>query len=161
MNFFFPFGSIESTARKKVSQQKTKEDVMRNTLILLILVSIGLTTPGLAKSHDGDRHNKSNHRQVERVQKDQRHYAKHDRQDNRYGKFQKRMKHLRKELRHERRDNRKMERRLDRRDRRHSRKVVRNYGHRRHYPAPVVVAHRRSFLSMVSPSLVVRIPLNW
>ncbi len=138
---------------------------MRNTLILLILVSIGLTSPALAKGRDGERHNKSDHRQVERVQKDQRHYARHDRQDGRYGKFQKKMKHLRKELRHERRDNRSMERRLDRRDtrysRRHYRKVARNYGYRRHYPAPVVVAPRRSFLSVLAPSLFVRIPLNW
>ncbi len=131
---------------------------MRSTLILLILVSIGLTTPALAKGRDGDRHNRSDHRQIERVQKDQRHYARHDRQDGRYGKFQKRMKHLRKELRHERRDNRRMERRLDRRDRRHSRKIAKNYGHRRHYPAPVVVAPRRS---LFAPSLVLRIPLNW
>ena len=138
---------------------------MRNTLILLVLVSIGLTTPALAKSHDGERYSKSNHRQVERVPRDQRNYAKHDRQGKRYGHFQKRMKNLRKELRHDRRDNRRVERRLDRRhdrrDARHSRRVVRNYGHRRQYSAPVVVAPRRSLFSLFGPSVVVRIPLNW
>ena len=137
---------------------------MRNILILLVLVSIGLTTPALAKARDGERYSKSDHRKVERVQRkqrDHRDYAKHDRQGKRYGHFQKRMKNLRKELRHERRDIRRMERRLDRRDARHSRRVAKDYGHRRHYSAPVVVAPRHSLLSLFGPSVVVRIPLNW
>ena len=44
---------------------------MRNTLLLLILVSIGLTTPALAKGSDGGWNRKSDQRHVEQVQRDQ------------------------------------------------------------------------------------------
>ena len=140
---------------------------MRNTLILLILISIGLTSPALAKNHDQERsynsgknrvekHDKSDHRRFDKGNQNHRNYAKHDRGD-KYGHFQKKMKKLRKELRHERRYNR----RHLRKDVRHSRKIARYYDNHQHRSAPVVVAPRRHLGSILSPSLVLRIPLNW
>ena len=130
---------------------------MRNTLILLILVSIGLTSPALAKNHNGERSGKSDQRRIERVEQDHRHYAKHDRRDGKYGHFQKRMKKLRKELRHQRRDNR----RIERRDERRYKRIRKYYGHRQQHRTPVVVAPRRSVSQLFFPNIVVRIPLNW
>jgi hypothetical protein len=134
---------------------------MRNTLILLVLVSIGLTAPALAKDHNGGWSNKSDHNRVERGEQNHKQYAKHDRNDQKYGHFQKRMKNLRKELRHERRDNRRLERHLDRRDNRYYRQVARNYDHRHQYRAPLVVAPRHTRLPYLLPGITVRIPLIW
>lgn len=146
---------------------------MRKSLILLILVSIGLTAPALAKSHSGERSDRNEYKRSENVEKgyrnDQSHrkyakhdrqdrkYAKHDRRDGKYGHFQKRMKKLRKELRHERRDNR----RHVNRDIRRTRKMAGYYDNHQYRRAPVVVAPRRYANSIFSPSLVLRIPLNW
>lgn len=126
---------------------------MRNTLILMVLISIGLATPVLADGRHGDQRYSSDHRQDKR---DHRAYANHDR-NQKYDHFQKRMKTLRKELRQERRENR----RLERRDIRRSQRVARYYDYRRPYRAPIVVAPRRDFRPLLSPSIVVRIPLNW
>ena len=136
---------------------------MRNTLILLILVSIGLTAPALAKNHNGERSDRNDYRKFGKIEKNYRNtqghrkYAKHDRHDGKYGHFQKRMKKLRKELRHERRDNR----RHVRRDIRRTRKMAGHYDNHQYRRAPVVVAPRRYARSIFSPSLVLRIPLNW
>ena len=130
---------------------------MRNILILLILVSIGLTTPALAKKSEGERQNKSSvHQRGVNTYQGHREYAKHDR-GQKYDHFQKKMKKLRKNLRHERRD----DRRQVRHDVRRARKIARYYDNHRPYRAPVVVAPRRSIGSLISPSLVLRIPLNW
>jgi len=134
---------------------------MRNTLILLALVSIGLTTPVLARDFDGGRHGKSDQRRVELGQWGQRNYARHDRQDGRYGHFQKRMKNLRKELRHERRTNRRMERRMERRDIRQFKQVARYYDYHPQHYAPVAVAPRRSLLPLLIPGIDLIIPLRW
>ena len=130
---------------------------MRNALILLVLVSIGLTTPALAGDRHGEQRQRSDQIRVERVEQDQRNYARHDRRDERYGHFQKRMKKLRRELRHERRENR----RLERRDAHRTRQAARYYGQRRHHHAPVVVAPRRPLFPLFFPGITVRIPLNW
>lgn len=131
---------------------------MKNLMILLVLISIGLTTPVLADGRHGEERYNSNHR---RVEQSSHNYARHDRSE-KYDRFQKRMKHLRKDLRHE---NRRLERRDVRRsqriaDRRHAGRVHRSY--RPWYrSAPVVVAPRHRAHAVFFPSITVRIPLNW
>ena len=130
---------------------------MKNTLILLILVSIGLTTPALGKEHDGEQRHRKDYRRVEQVDRNQGNYARHDRRDERYGNFQKRMKDLRKKLHRGRHDNRRLERPGSRRIRRMGHDSDRRY----QYRAPVVLIPRRAVSPPFSPSLVLRIPLIW
>ncbi|WP_020674497.1 hypothetical protein [Geopsychrobacter electrodiphilus] len=139
---------------------------MRNLLFLLILVSIGLTTPALADGRRGDRqHNE------QRVEHNAREYARHDR-GTRHGQFQQRMNHLRRDLRQERRVNRRLVRRVVRRDLRQERRVNRRLErrvvrrelrHERHdwrRPLPVVTYHQ-AYRPRIFSNLVVRIPLFW
>lgn len=136
---------------------------MRNTLILLVLVSIGLATPALAKGHEEDRSNHSEHRSGKMIKKTSSGFAHHDRGP-KYDHFRNKMNNLRKELRHERRVDRREirhDRREDRREIRHDRRVARYYGPRRGYSAPVVVASRRATLPLFGPQITLRIPLNW
>lgn len=130
---------------------------MRNSWILLMLISIGLTTPVLAKGSDGGWQSKPDQRHPAQVQQDQRTYARHHRQDGSYGHFQRRMKNLRQELRHERRDNRRLQRRAER----HFRQSARRNGYRQQYYVPVAVSPRRSQLSLLIPGIEVIIPLRW
>ncbi len=127
---------------------------MRNTLILVVLISLGLAVPAFADSRRAEHHDHSDYRRIEWNESG---YARHDR-GKKYGHFQKRMKKLRKELRHERRENRRLERRVQRiADRRADRRA---YRHRDRH-APVVIAARRPYRPVYFPSIVVRFPLYW
>ncbi len=130
---------------------------MRKSLILMILVSMALAAPAMADGWRGDSRDKA-----PRVERKEQMRAHHDRDAN-YGRFQKRMQHLRKELRHERRENR----RYERQERRHRERVAWRHERRheqrhvRHLPAPWVVAPRRAVLPLLFPQVVVHIPLGW
>lgn len=133
---------------------------MKNTMILLILISIGLTTPALAMEHDGAQHHRTDHRRVEQAERNQHIYARHDRRDEKYGNFQKRMKDLRKQLHHERRDNR----RLERHGTRQIKRIAYDSDHRQfrqQYRVPVVLIPRPAVPRPFFPSVVLRIPLIW
>ena len=133
---------------------------MRNTMILLVLISLGLVAPALADGRKGGWDQGWEQTRAPRVEREHRARAHHDRGDN-YGHFRQRMRDLRKELRHERRENRRLERRIDRREIRHHRRDHRR-DYRRHYrPTPVVVVPRPAHRAVIFPQLVVRIPLNW
>lgn len=157
MKLHFYFGSIESTAATDAAT-KEKEETMRNTLILMVLISMALATPALADGRHGERYERSDHRRVER---EYRNYARHDRGEN-YGHFQKRMKHLRKDLKHEQRENRRLERKNTRqRQRIADHRYARHDRHNGWRPAPVVVVPRRAYRPLFFPQIVVRIPINW